>query len=68
MRVTWVKHTLSAKLDELAAESPSIPWLRNREAHWVNPLLPVKVRYLTGSKFLRHATVRELVTHRGGLV
>lgn len=54
------RETLSAKLDELAAESPSIPWLRNREARWVKPLLAVKVRHLTGSRFLRHATVREI--------
>jgi DNA ligase D-like protein (predicted ligase) len=51
---------LSAKLDELATDSPSIRGLRNRDARWVKPLLVVKVRHLTGPKLLRHATVREI--------
>ena len=54
------REVLKAKMDELAAVSPSIPWLRNREARWVKPLLAMKVRHLIGSKFLRHATVREI--------
>ena len=54
------REVLTAKLDELATELPSIPWLRNREARWVKPLLAMKVRHLIGSKSLRHATVREI--------
>ena len=54
------REVLKAKMDELAAVSPSIPWLRNREARWVKPLLAMKVRHLIGSKSLRHATVREI--------
>jgi ATP-dependent DNA ligase len=51
---------LAAKLDEFAADSPSIPYLRNKQARWVKPLLVVKVKHLVGSRYLRHATVREL--------
>jgi hypothetical protein len=51
---------LAAKLDEFAADSPSIPYLQDKQARWVKPLLVVKVRHLAGSRYLRHAMVREL--------
>ena len=51
---------MSAKLDELTADAPSIPWLRNREARWVQPRLKVTVRHLAGPGLLRHASVTDI--------
>lgn len=42
------RDVLSAKLEELAADAPSIPWLRNRGARWVKPKLTLTVRHLAG--------------------
>ena len=53
---------LSAKVEELAADAPSIPWLRNREARWVKPRLTLTVRHLAGPGLLRHASVKEIYT------
>jgi DNA ligase D-like protein (predicted ligase) len=54
------REMLAAKLDEFAADVPAISYLRNKQARWVKPLLVVKVKHLAGSRYLRHATVREL--------
>ena len=54
------RDVLSAKVEELAADSPSIPWLRNREARWVKPRLTLSVRHLAGPGLLRHASVKDI--------
>jgi bifunctional non-homologous end joining protein LigD len=54
------REAFSAKLNELAAAAPSIPWLRNRDARWVKPELVVRVKHLAGARLLRHATVRAI--------
>jgi ATP-dependent DNA ligase len=48
----------------LVCKRPIMPVSSNREAHWIRPELQVRVRHLKGSKPLRHATVRELITSR----
>jgi bifunctional non-homologous end joining protein LigD len=53
------REALSAKLDEMAQERPSITWLKNRNARWVRPDLGVKVKHLAGTRLLRQ--VREMV-------
>ena len=47
-----------AKLEPLAQDHPAFPWLRNRKAQWVKPLLNLRVKHLAGAHLLRHATVR----------
>ena len=54
------RNVLSAKVEELAADFPSIPWLRNREARWVQPRLKLTVRHLAGPGLLRHASVKDI--------
>ena len=49
---------LKAKLVPLAQEHPAFPWLRNRKAHWVQPMLSMRVKHLAGARLLRHATVK----------
>ena len=49
-----------AKLAPLAQEHPTFPWLRNRKAQWVKPMLSMRVKHLAGSRLLRHATVRAI--------
>jgi ATP-dependent DNA ligase len=56
------RRVLEAKLDAIAQERPAIPWLRNPNARWVRPELPVKVKHLIGRGLLRHATVRHIVS------
>ena len=54
------RDVLSAKMEELASDAPSIPWLRNREARWVQPRLTLTVRHLAGPGLLRHASVKDI--------
>jgi DNA ligase D-like protein (predicted ligase) len=42
------RQELEAKLAAFAQERPAISWLRNRNARWVRPELPVKVKHLIG--------------------
>jgi len=50
------KAELSARLQKL--ECPPIPTLRFPDAQWVKPQLKARVRHLSGSGYLRHATLR----------
>jgi bifunctional non-homologous end joining protein LigD len=54
------RETLAEKLEALLQEQPTIPWLRNRQARWVRPELTLRVKYLAGSRLLRHATVQSI--------
>ena len=36
------REELQRRLETLAADRPSIPWLRNREARWVKPKLSLR--------------------------
>jgi bifunctional non-homologous end joining protein LigD len=47
---------LAARLEKL--EHCPVPKLRFPDAQWVKPQLTARVRYLAGSSYLRHATVR----------
>jgi len=47
---------LSARLQKL--ECSPIPTLRFPDAQWVKPQLKARVRHLSGSGYLRHATLR----------
>jgi bifunctional non-homologous end joining protein LigD len=49
---------LSARLQASKLESCPVPKLRLPDAQWVKPKLVARVRYLAGSKYLRHGTVR----------
>src|SRR5215210_1906988 len=52
---------LASRLEALTKESPAIPRLRVKGAHWVRPDIIARVRHLAGAKSLRHGTVRSLV-------
>jgi bifunctional non-homologous end joining protein LigD len=49
---------LSAQLKASKLQSSPIPKLRFPDAEWVKPQLMARVRHLSGSGYLRHATVR----------
>ena len=49
---------LKVMLARLAQEHPAFPWLRNRNAQRVKPLLSMRVKHLAGARLLRHATVK----------
>jgi bifunctional non-homologous end joining protein LigD len=51
---------LSARLQTSKLERSPIPQLRFPDAQWVKPQLTARVRHLSGTKYLRHATVREI--------
>ena len=52
------RRELSARLAASKVERSPIPKLRFTDAHWVKPQLTARVRYLAGSSYLRHGTVR----------
>jgi len=52
------RHELSARLAMSELEHSPIPKLRFADAHWVKPQLTARVRYLAGSSYLLHATLR----------
>src|SRR5262249_11976459 len=49
---------LSARLQRSKLECSPIPKLRFPDAQWVKPQLKARVRHLSGSGYLRHATMR----------
>jgi ATP-dependent DNA ligase len=49
---------LSARLQK--SERCPLPRLRFPDAQWVKPQLMARVRHLSGTSFLRHATVRAI--------
>jgi ATP-dependent DNA ligase len=49
---------LSARLQMSKLERCPIPKLRFPDAQWVKPQLTARVRHLSGTSYLRHATVR----------
>jgi DNA ligase D-like protein (predicted ligase) len=49
---------LSARLQTSTVECSPIPKLRFPDAQWVKPQFMARVRYLSGTSYLRHATVR----------
>ena len=55
------KAELSARLQTSKLERCPIPKLRFPDAQWVKPKLKARVRHLSGSGYLRHATVRGVV-------
>ena len=52
---------LNARLQVSKLERCPIPKLRFPDAQWVKPQLMARVRYLSGSSYLRHGTVRAFV-------
>jgi bifunctional non-homologous end joining protein LigD len=52
------RQDLHARLQRMQVERCAIPKLRLPNARWVEPKLVVRVRYLAGARYLRHATVR----------
>jgi hypothetical protein len=52
------RNDLSARLRESKLERCPIPKLRFPDAQWVKPKLKARVRHLSGSGYLRHATLR----------
>jgi ATP-dependent DNA ligase len=52
------REDLQARLQRMQVERCAIPKLRLPNARWVEPKLAVRVRYLAGAKYLRHATVK----------
>ena len=49
---------LNARLQTSKLERCPIPKLRFPDAHWVKPQLMARVRYLSGSNYVRHGSVR----------
>ncbi len=49
---------LSARLQASKLERSPIPKLRFPDAQWVKPQLTARVRHLSGTSYIRHATVR----------
>ena len=52
------RRELSARLQMKKVERCPIPKLRFPDAQWVKPQLKARVRHLSGSDYLRHATVK----------
>jgi bifunctional non-homologous end joining protein LigD len=52
------RQELSARLQISKLKHSPIPRLRFPDAQWVRPQLMARVRYLSGSNYLRHGTVR----------
>ncbi|WP_193742848.1 non-homologous end-joining DNA ligase [Sphingobium bisphenolivorans] len=47
--------------DQLGRNTPPLKVEKRKAAHWLEPLMRARIRYLRGSDKLRHATVRELL-------
>jgi bifunctional non-homologous end joining protein LigD len=52
---------LSARLQRSKVERCPLGKFRFPDAQWVKPQLVARVRHLAGAKYLRHATVRDLI-------
>jgi len=52
------RRELSTRLEVRKLERCPIPGLRFPDAHWMRPQLTARVRHLSGTSYLRHATVR----------
>jgi hypothetical protein len=56
-----MRDEFEARIAKLKQQRPVLPWLRNRDARWVKPVITLKVKHLAfGSGLLRHATVRDV--------
>jgi uncharacterized membrane protein YkvA (DUF1232 family) len=62
LRSLAVAQLFHRKLSRSLEQPSSIPWLRNRDARRVKPVMTLRVKHLAfGGGLLRHATVRDLV-------
>jgi bifunctional non-homologous end joining protein LigD len=56
----YERNELRARLEVSKLERCPIPKLRFPDAQWVKPQLMARVRHLSGTNYLRHATVRTI--------